>query len=351
MRSAAGINSAADNKKSPQRLRAKILYLVLTPKQTLAFTVPATAVGQRLDRWLTAMLPDHSRNEIQRWIKNGDVLIDQVSAKASHRLESGQTVVIELPLPNPTPNVEPQNLALPIIFEDNDLLIINKPAGMVVHPAPGHEDGTLVNAILHHCPEIEGVGGERRPGIVHRLDKETSGLLVVAKNDRAHRHLQAQFKARTVYKEYLALLEGRIEPPQGRIIAPIGRHPVERKRQAVLPADPHTGQTQGREAITDYRVMAYYTLPVRDSNAVAHFSFVNVVLHTGRTHQIRVHFAWHKHPVVGDTLYGYRKQRLPIERQFLHAHRLRLRLPSNDEEREFVTPLPADLQKILEMLQ
>lgn len=297
------------------------------------------------------MLPDRSRSEIQRWIKNGDVLVDGVSAKASHRLEAGQTIELHLPQPAETPTVQPQNLTLPILFEDDDLLIIDKPAGMVVHPAPGHDDGTLVNAILHHCPSIEGIGGERRPGIVHRLDKETSGLLVVAKNDRAHRHLQAQFKARTVHKEYLALLEGRIEPPQGRIIAPIGRHPVERKRQAVLPVDPRTGETQGREAITDYRVQAYYTLPVRDNNAMAHFSFVTAVIHTGRTHQIRVHFAWHKHPVVGDTLYGYRKQRLPIERQFLHAHRLRLRLPSNGEEREFVAPLPVDLERVLTALQ
>lgn len=317
----------------------------------LLFTVPPTSAGQRIDRWLAEMLPDRSRSEIQRWIKNGDVLVDGVSAKASHRLEAGQTIELHLPQPAETPTVQPQNLTLPILFEDDDLLIIDKPAGMVVHPAPGHDDGTLVNAILHHCPSIEGIGGERRPGIVHRLDKETSGLLVVAKNDRAHRHLQAQFKARTVHKEYLALLEGRIEPPQGRIIAPIGRHPVERKRQAVLPVDPRTGETQGREAITDYRVQAYYTLPVRDNNAMAHFSFVTAVIHTGRTHQIRVHFAWHKHPVVGDTLYGYRKQRLPIERQFLHAHRLRLRLPSNGEEREFVAPLPVDLERVLTALQ
>lgn len=322
-----------------------------TPKQTLAFTVPPASAGQRIDRWLAETLPDRSRSEIQRWIKNGEVLVDQVSAKASHRLEAGQTVELHLPQPAAIPTVQPQNLTLSILFEDDDLLIIDKPAGMVVHPAPGHDDGTLVNAILHHCPTIEGIGGERRPGIVHRLDKETSGLLVVAKNDRAHRHLQAQFKARTVHKEYLALLEGRIEPPQGRIIAPIGRHPVERKRQAVLPVDPRTGETQGREAITDYRVQAYYTLPVRDNNAMAHFSFVTAVIHTGRTHQIRVHFAWHKHPVVGDTLYGYRKQRLPIERQFLHAHRLRLRLPSNGEEREFVAPLPVDLERVLTALQ
>lgn len=320
------------------------------PPSMLAFTVTDAAAGQRVDRWLVDVLPDRSRSEIQRWIKQGDVLIDQVSAKASQRLESGQQVTIAIPLPNITPTVEPQNLVLPILFEDADLLIIDKPAGMVVHPAPGHDHGTLVNAVLHHCPEIEGVGGERRPGIVHRLDKETSGLLVVAKNDRAHRHLQAQFKNRTVYKEYLTLLDGRIEPAQGRIIAPIGRHPVERKRQAVLPADPRTGESQGREAITDYRVQAYYSYTARGSTAVAHFSFVNVVLHTGRTHQIRVHFAWRKNPVVGDTLYGYRKQRLPIERQFLHAHRLRLQLPSSGEVREFVAPLPADLQAVLASL-
>jgi len=320
------------------------------PPSMLAFTVTDAAAGQRVDRWLVDVLPDRSRSEIQRWIKQGDVLIDQVSAKASQRLESGQQVIIAIPLPNITPTVEPQNLVLPILFEDADLLIIDKPAGMVVHPAPGHDHGTLVNAVLHHCPEIEGVGGERRPGIVHRLDKETSGLLVVAKNDRAHRHLQAQFKNRTVYKEYLTLLDGRIEPAQGRIIAPIGRHPVERKRQAVLPADPRTGESQGREAITDYRVQAYYSYTARGSTAVAHFSFVNVVLHTGRTHQIRVHFAWRKNPVVGDTLYGYRKQRLPIERQFLHAHRLRLQLPSSGEVREFVAPLPADLQAVLASL-
>lgn len=324
--------------------------LVPTPTETLVFIVPAAAADQRIDRWLAEMLPERSRSEIQRWIKNGEVLVDGASAKASHRVEPEQQVEIHLPPISDTPTVQPQALTLPILFEDQDLLIINKPAGMVVHPAPGHDDGTLVNAILHHCPEIEGVGGERRPGIVHRLDKETSGLLVVAKNDRAHRDLQAQFKARTVYKEYLTLLEGHIDPPQGRINAPLGRHPVDRQRQAVLPPDPRTGETQGREAITDYKVQAYYTLPVRDSNAIAHFSFASVVLHTGRTHQIRVHFAWRKHPVVGDTLYGYRKQRLPIERQFLHAHRLRLRLPSSGEEREFIAPLPPDLQQVLSML-
>ena len=152
----------------------------------------------------------------------------------------------------------PAALPLAIVYEDDDLLVIDKPAGLVVHPAPGHPGGTLVNAVLHHCPDLEGVGGEQRPGIVHRLDKETSGLIVVAKHDQAHRYLQAQFKARTVYKEYLALLEGRLTPAQGRISAPLGRHPTDRKRQAVLPADPVTGVAAGREAVTEYQVLALY---------------------------------------------------------------------------------------------
>jgi 23S rRNA pseudouridine1911/1915/1917 synthase len=222
---------------------------------------------------------------------------------------------------------------------------------MVVHPARGHSGGTLVNAVLNHCPDLSGVGGEQRPGIVHRLDKETSGLIVVAKHDASHRDLQAQFKARTVYKEYLALVDGSIEPPQGRINAPIGRHPTDRLRQTVLPADPVTGQARGRPAVTEYRTLAHYTHPVRDASGVAQFTLVSVVLHTGRTHQIRVHFAWRKHPVVGDTLYGYKRPRISLDRHFLHAHRLRFRLPGTTDEREFVAALPEDLQNVLYMLE
>ena len=315
---------------------------------TLLLTTTATDVGQRLDRWLAAQLPDRSRSEIQRWIKQGDVLVDGVVAKASQIVEAEQQIVARVPAITPAAGLAAEALPLTILYEDADLLVIDKAAGMVVHPAPGHDEGTLVNAILHHCPTLEGVGGERRPGIVHRLDKETSGVLVIAKHDRAHRDLQAQFKARTVYKAYLSLLEGRIEPPQGRIIAPIGRHPVERKRQAVLPPDPHSGISPGREAVTDYRLLHLYTNGTGSNTA--HYSYVSVVLHTGRTHQIRVHFAWRKHPVVGDTLYGYQRQRLPIARQFLHAHQLRLRLPSTGLEHAFVAPLPADLQAILDLL-
>lgn len=316
----------------------------------ITITVPQLAIRQRLDRWLAELLPEQSRSTLQRWIKNGAVLVDGRSAKAGQPVEADQVVVITIPETPITPILTPEAIPLSILYEDEDVLVVNKMAGMVVHPAPGHEHGTLVHAILHHCPALEGVGGERRPGIVHRLDKETSGLLVVAKNDNAHRYLQAQFKARTVYKEYLALLEGTIEPPQGRINAPIGRHPLERKRQAVLPADPQTGKTQGRSAVTDYYTENVYTNRIAGSNRVARFSFVRVILHTGRTHQIRVHFAWRKHPVVGDTLYGYRRQHLPIERQFLHAHKLRLRLPHREEECEFVAPLPDDLQMVLASL-
>lgn len=272
--------------------------------------------------------------------------------KAGQRLDVGQQVTVDTPPLPQEPALAAEEIALDIVYEDEDLLVINKPAGMVVHPAPGHSGGTLVNAVLHHCPEIEGVGGERRPGIVHRLDKETSGLIVVAKNDRAHRFLQAQFKDRTVFKQYLALVEGRVTPPRGRISAPIGRHPTDRKRQAILPADPSTGESAGREAITDYAVLAVYSAPgSATGTASTVFSLVSAELLTGRTHQIRVHFAWRKHPIVGDTIYGTRRQPLPLDRHFLHAHRLRIRLPRDGAEHEFVAPLPAELQAILDRLE
>ena len=245
----------------------------------------------------------------------------------------------------------PEAMPLVVVYEDDDLLVIDKPAGMVVHPAPGHAAGTLVNAVLHHCPDIAGVGGERRPGIVHRLDKETSGLIVVAKHDAAHRFLQAQFKDRTVFKEYLALLDGRLQPPEGRIVTPIGRHPTDRKRMAVILPDAPGGQGAARAAITEYHVNAYLIgAPQGGSTATASFTYVSALLLTGRTHQIRVHFAWLKHPVVGDPVYGLRSPRLPLARQFLHAHRLRLRLPGDGQEHEFVAPLPADLQVVLDSL-
>jgi 23S rRNA pseudouridine1911/1915/1917 synthase len=320
--------------------------------EPLILTVDPGHERLRLDRWLAGALADRSRSEIQRWIADGLITVDGRPAKASQKVEPGQVVAVAVTEVPAEPSLVPEDLPLAIIYEDDDLIVVDKPAGLVVHPAPGHTGGTLVNAILHHAPDIAGVGGERRPGIVHRLDKETSGLIVVAKNDRAHRYLQAQFAARTVYKEYLALLEGRLQPEHGRISAPIGRHPTDRKRQAMLPVDPVTGVSPGREAVTEYRVLRVYAAPIYGSStSVGTFTLVSAVLHTGRTHQIRVHFAWLKHPVVGDTLYGYRTQRLPVGRQFLHAHRLRLRLPSTEEEVEFVAPLPVELEAVLKVLE
>jgi 23S rRNA pseudouridine1911/1915/1917 synthase len=314
--------------------------------ERFTFTISSDTEGERLDRWLTSQLSGRSRAEIQRWIDDGRVLVDGKIGKPGRKLESGQTVDVETPVTVET-TLAAESIPLVIVYEDADLLVVDKPAGMVVHPAPGHSTGTLVNAVLHHVPDLEGVGGEKRPGLVHRIDKDTSGLIVVAKNDRAHRIMQRQFASRSVHKVYLALLEGQITPERGRISAPIGRHPVERKRMAVLPADPYTGETKGRAALTDYHTLGLYAKRL-NSGEMGNFSLVEAVIHTGRTHQIRVHFAWMKHPVVGDTLYGYRRQRIPINRQFLHAHQLRFRLPSSKETVEFTSPLPGDLQKVLD---
>ena len=314
------------------------------------FTVPPSAAGQRLDRWLTEQFQQTSRSAVQRWIADGLVCVNgERAGKAGLALEADAQIEV-LQRPPQDTALRPQEIPLDIIYEDGDLLIIDKPAGLVVHPGPGHAAGTLANAVLHHCPELEGIGGERRPGIVHRLDKGTSGLIVVAKNDAAMRFLQEQFAGRAVHKEYLALLEGRIEPPQGRIDAPIGRHPTRRQRMAVLPehsAPPVTAR--GRPAVTDYESLRVYES--RAGGQTTRFSLVRAILRTGRTHQIRVHFAWRKHPVAGDTNYGYTKPRLALKRPFLHARRLGIRLPATDEQRVFEAPLPADLQRALDRLE
>lgn len=314
------------------------------------FTVISDAVGLRLDLWLTQQFAERSRTEIQRWIKDGAVLIDGRPGKPSHRLELSQRIRVSPPAAVNEPSLQAEAISLDVLYEDADLLVINKPAGMVVHPAPGHPGGTLVNAVMHRCPDIAGVGGERRPGVVHRLDKDTSGIIVVAKHDRALRDLQQQFKNRVVHKEYLALLEGSLDQAQGRISAPIGRHPNARKRQAVYP-NMDTGGARVRDAVTDYRTEAVYTASIAHTNATGNFTLVRAVPHTGRTHQLRVHFAWLKHPIVGDSLYGYKKQRLRLDRPFLHAQRLRIRLPSTQEMIEFAAPLPHELATLLAALE
>jgi len=288
--------------------------------------------GQRIDKYIAAEVPDLSRSLIQRLIREGLVTVNGAMTKASYRVKAGDEISIRVPPPEEMELVA-EPIPLDIIYEDQDIIVVNKPAGMVVHPAYGHRSGTLVNAILAHCPELAGLDGTQRPGIVHRLDKDTSGLIIVAKNEAAKQSLQRQFKGREVRKVYLALVEGRLEPERGIIEAPIGRDPKRRKRMAVVPG--------GREARTEFRVLERFP---------AH-TLVEVEPKTGRTHQVRVHFTFIGHPVAGDRVYGFRKQRLELERQFLHAQTLGFKLPSSGRYVEFTAELPEDLREILEGLK
>jgi len=305
--------------------------------------------GQRLDKHIAQEVPDLSRSLVQRLIREGLVTVNGQTAKASRKVEAGDTIVLRVPLPEPL-EVRPEAVPLDIVYEDADLLVVNKPAGMVVHPAYGHQTGTLVNAVLAHCPGIADVGDTLRSGIVHRLDKDTSGLIIVAKNDAARQHLQRQFKRREVKKVYLALLEGHLEPSQGLVEAPIGRDPRRRKRMAVVKAE-----KGGREAQTRYQAMEYFALQV--SGMPRLYTLVEAQPVTGRTHQVRVHFAFIGHPLVGDPVYGFRKQRLadyglpPLGRQFLHAQSLGLHLPHSNQYVEFRAELPPDLRGLLERLR
>ena len=300
----------------------------------------AEATGERLDKWLAGQLPDRSRAEVQRWIEAGLVTAAGRILRASHRLSAGEAIEVVVPPPADY-RVEPEPIPLDIRYQDSDLLIINKPAGLVVHPAAGNWHGTLVNAVLHHAPDLAGVGGVHRPGIVHRLDKDTSGLIIVAKNAAAHRSQQQQFHDRQVEKHYLALVYGALKSERGEINAAIGRDLRDRKRMAVVTA------TVGRSALTRYESVAVYRLAA----SAERLTLLDCRPLTGRTHQIRVHLAHVNHPIVGDVLYGPRR-RLPFAcpRQFLHAARLRFRLPSTGELLEFTAPLPDDLQGILDRL-
>jgi 23S rRNA pseudouridine1911/1915/1917 synthase len=279
----------------------------------------------RLDKYLTVVLPQFSRAYSQGLIRQGHVLINGQTAKASQRLRENDRITVELPPLPGHPLAEP--IPLTVIYQDQDILVIDKPAGLTVHPAPGHPCHTLVNAILALCPDLNASGDVTRPGIVHRLDKDTSGLIVIAKNDFAREYLAAQFKSRTVTKRYLVLVKGRLSPEQGIIEAPIGRDPHHRKRMAIVEA--------GRQATTQYRVREY----------LDGYTLVDVTPLTGRTHQIRVHLSAIGYPVVGDPIYGIKSAHL--DRQFIHAYNLGLRLPSTRQYQEFASPLPADLERAL----
>ena len=299
--------------------------------------------GKRLDPFVSKSLPDLSRSRVQALIREGRVRMDGRRPRVGERTRAGNLIEIEIP-PPAVASARPEAIPLRVVYEDDDLIVVDKPAGMVVHPAAGQAGGTLVNALLHHCRNLSGIGGELRPGIVHRIDRGTSGLLVAAKSDAAHRGLAAQFKAHSVDREYVALAWGRFREPEGRIDRPVGRHPVDRKRMSVA-------SRRGRAAATRYRV----------ERELGPFSLLRLSLETGRTHQIRVHLAATGHPVAGDPTYGglARVKELPgglaaalrrFSRPALHAAVLGFEHPVRGGRLRFESPLPEDMASLLAAL-
>jgi 23S rRNA pseudouridine1911/1915/1917 synthase len=298
------------------------------PEQQFTFSV---GNSNRLDKFLVTCLPEYSRSRLQGLIHDGMVSVDGViHDKAGILLSEGQVVTVRIPPPEPV-NLQAEAIPLDIIFENEDLMVVNKPARMVVHPGAGHSAHTLVNAALAHAPDMAGISGEIRPGVVHRLDKDTSGLILIAKNDQAHQYLQEQFKSRKVHKTYLALVDGHPPTPSGRIEAPIGRDASQRKRMAVV------NPSKGRQAITEYQSREVFT----DNELIEAHPI------TGRTHQIRLHLAFVGCPVAGDLIYGKRHASLGLTRTFLHAHRLVIKIPGEKTERTFEVPLPDELEQVL----
>jgi 23S rRNA pseudouridine1911/1915/1917 synthase len=301
------------------------------------FELEVEQKNERLDRWLSEAITDLSRSRLQKLIEQGNVKLNgQICTEKKTKLKLGDRLQVSIPQPQPL-ELEPEAITLDILYEDKDLIIINKPAGLVVHPAPGNETGTLVHALLFHCQNLSGIGGVQRPGIVHRLDKDTTGAIVVAKNDYAHQHLQAQIKAKTAKREYLGLVYGAPKTETGTINLPIGRHPVERKKMAVIPIE-----KGGRNAVTHWQIV----------ERLGNYSLIHFRLETGRTHQIRVHSSQIGHPIVGDPLYSSgRSIGVNLSGQVLHAWKLSLQHPVSGETIEAIAPLPTDFSKLLEILR
>ncbi len=305
--------------------------------QRLSLVVEAAAAGERLDRWLAARVPGLSRARLQALIAGDHVRVDGAARKPSHRLVAGQRVDVAIP-PLPPEELEPEPIALNVVHEDEHVLVLDKPAGIVVHPGAGHARGTLAAAVLAHAPGIAGVGGPRRPGVVHRLDKDTSGLLVMAKTPLAYASLTTQLAARTVRRVYLAVTHGRLGRAEGVIDKPIGRDPRERTRMAVRPLG------RGRRAVTHFRVLERF----------AEFTYVEARLQTGRTHQIRVHLADLGHPIAGDDAYGGRRRRqlpVPLEGLALHATALAFVHPATQQRLEFSSAPPPRIERLLSHLR
>lgn len=299
--------------------------------------------GKRLDLYIASSISDCSRSVATNLIRNGKIRVQGMVRKPGYRIKAGDEICGYIPPPTPI-LFKPEPIPIDILYEDDDIIVINKHPGLVIHPGPGHHSGTLVNALLYHCPNLEGIGGALRPGIVHRLDKDTSGVLVVAKNDRAHHHLSKQFKSRQVKKEYLALVYGKMESDSGSVSLPIGRHPVDRKKMS-------TNSRKSRVAETTWQIRERFELA----------SLIKVNLKTGRTHQIRVHCAAIKHPVIGDNVYGPRKTGKnvthgknlfgSIPRQMLHAWRIVLTHPDSKTMVSFEAPIPSDMQAVITALR
>ena len=298
-----------------------------------ALTAGPEAAGERLDSFLAARLPGLTRSAAAWLIETGQVLVDGKPARKSARLAGGETVEVTLPDPEPADTL-PQDIPLDVVYEDDDVIVVNKPSGLVVHPAPGHPDGTLVNALLHHCGgSLSGVGGELRPGIVHRIDRDTSGLIIAAKNDAAHQALAAQLADHTLARTYEAVVVGALREDGGTVDAPIGRCPSDRKKMAVVP--------NGKRAVTHWEVLERFP----------GYTYVRCRLETGRTHQIRVHMAHLGHPIYGDTVYGGKKPVPGLTGQCLHAVGLRFVHPRTGETVELSCPLSGEFQALLEKLR
>ncbi len=289
--------------------------------------------GERLDRYLSAAL-GVTRSAVQLWAEEGLITVDGVPRPKNYRVRSGEAVEVEIPDPEPC-EARPEAIPLAVVYEDMDLLVVDKPKGMVVHPAAGHAGGTLVNALLYHCGDsLSGINGVLRPGIVHRIDKDTSGLLIVAKNDRAHQALAAQIKEHSFTREYEAVICGHLREPSGTVEAPIGRHPVQRKKMAVIAEN-------SKPAVTHYTVLEEF----------ARYTHIRLRLETGRTHQIRVHMAYLGHPVAGDTVYGNPKPLPGLEGQCLHARLIGFRHPADNRYLEFESPLPPYFTAFLDKIK
>lgn len=297
------------------------------------WTVDAGNARERIDKYVKAMTgDDYSRSQIQLWIEKGDIVVNGEQVKSNYKMNDGDTVKLTIPDAEPV-EIVPESIPLDIYYEDSDVVVVNKRRGMVVHPAPGHASGTLVNALMHHCKDLSGINGELRPGIVHRIDKDTSGLLMAAKNDMAHASLAAQLKDHSVTRKYFALVHGNVSHDQGTVDAPIGRDPHDRKMYTVI-------ERNSKSAVTHFQVAERF----------GDYTLLELKLETGRTHQIRVHMKFIGHPLVGDPLYG-RSKGIKMQGQALHAAVLGFVHPASGEYLEFSAPIPDDMEQLLHSLR